>query len=207
MLHDPEKFLISMSRSPALITVHHLAFALGALVGLAVILGVLDLAKTFNPDWLRWLSGLGAFGFAVTAVDNFKIIAAEPIRAARYMGGEAAVKAIMRETDYLVSVDPQMWLGYGLVGLWVLGASWILMKKRRVPWAFGLLGIVSALGYLLVEVGTVLRSEEWLSAAAIAAIIAAPTWYVWLALILQKKRTVGTRGDHLACFEHDLGHG
>jgi len=84
-----------------------------------------------------------------------------------------------------------MWLGYGLVGLWVLGASWILMKKRQVPFAFGLLGIGVGLGYLLVEVGTVLRSEEWLSAAAIAAIIAAPTWYVWLALILQKKRTVG----------------
>lgn len=188
LLHDPEKFLISMFQSPVLITIHHLAFGLGALLGLAVVFAVYDLARPFNEAWMRWLSGLGFLGFAVTAVDNFKIVAAEPIRAARYMAGDAAVKSIMRETDYLVSVDPHMWLGYGLVGLWVLAVSWILMRNRAVPRFFGLLGIASGFVYFFVEVGTVLRSEVWLTAAAaLGAVIAGPVWYIWLALILRKR--------------------
>ena len=187
LLHDPEKFLISMSRSAALITVHHLAFGLGALVGLALVFAVYDMARRFNEAWVRWLSGLGVFGFAVTAIDNFKIVAAEPIRAVRYMAGEATVKAIMKETDYLVSIDPHMWLGYGLVGLWVLGASWILLRNRAVPRLFGLLGIAIGFIYFFVEAGTVLRSEAWLTAAAaLGAVLAGPVWYIWLALILKQ---------------------
>jgi hypothetical protein len=191
LLHDPEKFLISMFQSPALITIHHLAFGLGALIGLAVVFAVYNLACRFNEAWVRWLSGLGFLGFAVTAVDNFKIVAAEPIRAARYMGGDAAMKSIMRETDYLISIDPHMWLGYGLVGLWVLAVSWILLRNRAVPRVFGLLGISGGCVYFFVEVGTVLRSEIWLTAAAaLGAVIAGPVWYIWLALILRKKEQV-----------------
>lgn len=188
LLHDPEKFLVSISRSPVLITVHHVAFGLGALLGIALVLAVYDLARRFNETWVRWLSALGLFGFAVTAIDNFKIVAAEPIRAARYAAGEAVVKAIMQETDYLVSIDPHMWLGYGLVGLWVLGTSWILMKNGAVPRVFGLLGAVIGFIYFFVEVGTVLRNESWLTAAAaLGAVLAGPVWYIWLALILRKE--------------------
>jgi len=187
LLHDSEKFLISMFQSPVLITIHHLAFGLGALLGLAVVFAVYDLARSFNEAWVRWLSGLGFLGFAVTAVDNFKIVAAEPVRAARYMAGDAAVKIIMRETDYLISVDPHMWLGYGLVGVWILAVSWILVRNRAVPRIFGLLGIAGGCIYIFVEVGTVLRSEIWLTAAALGAVIAGPVWYIWLALILGKR--------------------
>lgn len=188
LLHDPEKFLVSMARSPTLITVHHMAFGLGALLGLAVVFAVFDLTRLFHESWARWLSGLGTLGFAVTAIDNFKIVATEPVRAARYMAGDAAVKAIIKQTDFLVSIDPHMWIGYGLVGVWVLGTSWILLRNRAVHRIFGALGICIGLVYFFVEVGTVLRSEAWLAvAAALGAVIAGPVWYVWLAMILRKQ--------------------
>ena len=187
MLHDPEKFLASMNQAPALITIHHLAFGLGALVGLAVVLAVFDLARDYHKAAVRWASGLGLLGFAVTAIDNFKIVANEPVRAARYISGDPVMKSIMKATDYLVSVDPQMWLGYGLVGFWALAGSWILWRNKAVPRVFGILGIAVGLSYFFVEIGTVIRSEIWLTVAAAAgAVIVGPVWYVWLAMILRK---------------------
>lgn len=192
MLHDPEKFLVSMAQDPMLITVHHLAFGLGALIGLAVVLAVFDFSKSYHGSAVRWLSGLGLLGFAVTAVDNFKIVANEPIRAARYVAGDSTMKSIMEATDYLVSIDPQMWLGYGLVGFWALAINLIWLRNRAVPRVFGYLGIAVGLFYFSVEVGTVTRSEAWLTFSALAgAVIGGPVWYIWLALILRKRRRCG----------------
>jgi hypothetical protein len=187
VLHDPDKFLVSMAQSPTLITIHHLAFALGGLIGIGVLFAVFELARTYHELGARWLTGLGFFGFVVTTIDNLKIVATEPVRAARYVAGDDTVKAIMKASDFLVSVDPQMWLAFGLTGVWALGISGILLRNRAVPRLFGSLGLAVGLIYFLVEVGTVIRSEAWLTAAALAgAVIAGPVWYAWLGLIIRR---------------------
>jgi Domain of unknown function (DUF4386) len=192
LLHDPEKFLLSMAKNSTLITIHHLSFGLGALLGIGVVLALLELMRSFNEGMIRWMSYLGFLGFSVTAVDNFRIVTLEPIRAAAYVSGDAITQSAIKATGYFVSIDPHMWLGYGLVGLWIFTVSFVALRSHVLPKAFNLLGLVVGFLYFFVEFGTVLKSELLITlAAGFGAIIIGPLWYGRLSQILRKKEMAG----------------
>lgn len=96
---------------------------------------------------------------------------------------------MIKTTDFFISIDPHMWLSFGLVGVWVLTISWLLLRKKVLPRAFGSIGIAIFVFYFLIEVGTVFKSEFLISASAgLGAIILAPIWYIWLGIILRKNK-------------------
>jgi hypothetical protein len=181
-----------MARNSTLITIHHLSFGLGALLGIAVVIALLELMRSFNEGWIRWASYLGYLGFSVTAVDNFRILTLEPIRAARYVSGDAVTQSAIKATDYFISIDPHMWLGYGLVGLWIFSVSLVALRSHVLPGVLSFFGLVAGFLYFFVEFGTVLKSELLITlAAGIGATIVGPLWYGWLGLILRKKELGG----------------
>ena len=191
LLHESETFLLSLSQSPTLITIHHLVSGLSALLGIAVVMGVLNFAHTLNEGWVRWMSYLGYLGFGVTAVDHFRILSIEPIRAERFVGGDLSTQSIIKTTNFFVSIDPHMWLSFGLVGVWVLVISWLLLRKKVLSRLFGYIGIAIFVLYFLVELGTVFKNELLISVSAgLGAIILAPIWYIWLGIIFRKDKGI-----------------
>jgi len=138
LLHDPEKFLLSMAQNSTLITIHHFSFGLGALLAIAVVMA----------------------------------------------------RSAIQATNYFVSIDPHMWLGYGLVGIWIFTISFVALRQRIQPRMLGLLGIAGGLLYFFIEFGTILNSELLITlAAGIGAMIVGPLWYGWVGWILRKKET------------------
>jgi len=118
----------------------------------------------------------------VVAINNFRNIAFQPGRATAYMEGDAATRAVI-ELSGPFGLDPQNWLGFGAVGLWVLVVSLLALRIGSWPKLLTYLGIATAVAYWLIVVGSVLNQEALFTiAAALGGIVLAPIWYIWIGL-------------------------
>ena len=188
LLHDTDKFLVSLANGSTFITIHHLVFAVGALFGIGVVMAVFDLTRPLNSGWTQWLNMLAGLGFGVTAIDHFRILTVEPARAAVYAAGDAVTRSAVAATPCFVSIDPVMWLGFGLPGIWVFVISYLALRKLALPRAFGIIGMIAGVFYFFVEVATLLNSQFlMIITAGLGAIVLGPVWYIWLGRILRKR--------------------
>jgi len=185
ILHEPARYLGSLAEGSTLLVANHLILGIGALLGIAVVIGVRDWARPLGAGWLPWVSTLGILGFSVTAVDNFQIAALDPARAADFARADPVARTAIAVTNSMVSIDPEMWLSFGLSGVWILGASWLVLRGRLLPPVHAVLGLLAATCYLLIEVGSVLDSPLLLLASAgVGGLVVGPIWYAWLGLAL-----------------------
>jgi hypothetical protein len=185
LLHHPEKYLSSLAHDSTLLVLNHLTLGIGALLGMAVIIGVWDWTRSPNAGWMRWIGALGYLGFAVTAIDNFQIAALDPMRAAQFARGELVTRTVIEVTNPIISVDPQMWLSFGLTGIWILAVSLLAFRRKLMPGFHGLLGVIAAASYLFIEIGSVMESQFLLLfAAGAGGLLIGPVWYVWLGVVL-----------------------
>ena len=184
---DPAKFLPSFAQNPALLTIQYWAFAVGAVLALAVVSAMAEGVRAANEGWVRWTSNLAFLGFAVTAIDFFRVMGLQSARAAAYVAGDATTKAVLTAPGYLAGLDVQGWLGFGGVGLWVLVVSWLALRGGAWPRPLAYLGIAVAILYWLVVAGLALQVEALVTiAAGLGGIIAAPIWYIWAGLTLRR---------------------
>lgn len=186
---NPTRFYPAFVGNPTLITIQYWAFALGALLAIGAVQAISESVRPQGEGWTRWTGQLAFLGFVVTAIDNFRLIAIQPIRAAAYVGGDSATREVIARTASLLMLDPDGWLGFGCVGLWVLVASLLMLRGRVFPKPLAYIGVAVTVLYWLVVTGLVLGGETGSTmisvAAALGGVIAAPIWYIWTGIRLQ----------------------
>jgi hypothetical protein len=181
-----DKFLLSFAQNPTTQIIQWWAFALSGLIGIAVVLAVSESVRSANEGWVRWTSTLANLGFAVVAVNNFRNIAYQPGIARAYMEGDAVTRAAI-EVGGPFGLDPQGWLTFGAVGLWVLIVSLLSLRVGTWPKLLTYAGIATALAYWLIVIGFVSNQETLFTiGAALGGIILAPIWYIWTGLKLRQ---------------------
>lgn len=176
------KFLPSFAENPTTQIIQFWGFALSGLVAIAVVLAVSESVRSENEGWVRWTSNLAILGFSVVAINNFRNIAFQPGLARAYVEGDAVTKTVI-ELSGPFSLDPQGWLGFGAVGLWVFVVSLLALRAGSWPKLLAYVGIATAVAYWLIVVGFVFNQEMLFTlGAALGGIILAPIWYIWVGL-------------------------
>jgi|SRR6266545_5723336 len=187
----PEKFLISTAQNPTLLIVSYLVLALGSLLGIAAVLAISESVRSANEGWVRWTSTLAIIGLAVQAVDQFRVLALNPARAAAYVQGDAVVKAALTVPGATAYLDQQAWLRFGTVGVWVLVVSLLALRGSAWPKPLAYLGIALAIAYWLVVVAEVIQTQSLIAIlAGVGGLILVPIWYIWLGLRLRKAASI-----------------
>jgi hypothetical protein len=182
-----DQFLPSFAENPTTQVIQWWVFALSGLIGIAVVLAVSESLRSANEGWVRWTSTLATLGFAVVAINNFRAMAFQPAMARAYVDGDAVTKTAI-EVSGPFSLDPQGWLGFGAVGLWVLVVSLLALRLGAWPTFLTYTGIATAAAYWLIVVGFVFNQETLFTiGAALGGIILAPIWYIWTGLRLRQK--------------------
>ena len=181
-----DKFLSSFVENPNTQIIQWWVFSLSGLVAIAVVLAVSESVRSENEGLVRWTSTLAILGFAVVAINNFRAIAFQPGLARAYVEGDAVTKTVI-ELSGPYSLDPQGWLGFGAVGLWVLVVSLLTLRAGTWPKLLTYIGIATAAAYWLIVVGFVSNQEALFTiGAALGGIILAPIWYIWAGLRLRQ---------------------
>ncbi len=181
------KFLASFAQNPTTLIIEYWAFALGAVLALAAVLAISEHVRSANDGLVRWTSNLAIIGFAVTSINFFRLLALVPGRAAAFATGDAAMKATLAATQADLGLDPQGWLGFGGVGLWVLVVSLLALRGNALPKPHAYVGIAVAVAYWLVVAGYVLGAEMLIAiAAGLGGVILGPIWYIWAGLRLRQ---------------------
>ena len=185
ILHEPARYLQSVAGDSTLLVANHLTLGIGALFGIGVVIAVWSWTRPVAGGWMSWLSTLGVLGFAVTAVDNLQIAALDPIRAAEFIRADAVGRTALAVTNSMVSIDPQMWLSFGLTGVWILAVSAVVVRHRLLPGLYAVLGILVAASYLFVEIASVTNTPILLFVSAgLGGLVVGPVWYAWLGVAL-----------------------
>ncbi len=182
---DPAAFYPSIAQSPTLDSIYNLVFALGAVLALGAVPAISEGVRSLHEGWVRWTTNLAFLGFAVTAIDFFRVWAFQPSRAVAFVAGDASTRAAIQATPQ--GLDPQGWLGFGGVGAWVLVVSLLALRGSTWPKPLAYLGIAVAILYWLVVVSLVFNIGLLLSiVAGLGGVILAPIWYIWVGLRLQQ---------------------
>jgi hypothetical protein len=183
---NPAAFLTSFGQKPTASVLEYWAFALGAVLGIAVVLAISEKVRSANEGWVRWTSSIALVGFAVAATQYFRYIALNPERAAAYATGDGATRAALAANQSMVELDPGGWLAFGGVGLWFLVVNLLALRGNIWPKLLAYVGMAGAIAYWFVVAGNALDVEVFVTIAAAAAVILAPTWYIWAGLILRR---------------------
>jgi hypothetical protein len=183
----PARFLESLAQNPTPYTVALGIAALGSLLTIAIVLATSDSLQDPNQGWIRWTSSLAILGSAFNAVEFLDRIALNPARAAAFVQGDPAVRAALTVPGALAGLDPQAWLRFGAVGLWVLVVSLVALLGRAWPKSLAYLGIGVGIAYCLVVSTNFLQSQLYTAiVAGFGFVVLAPIWYIWLGLRLRK---------------------
>ncbi len=178
---EPAAFLPSFAESPTLASIEYLAFALGAVFALAAIPAISETVRAGNEGWVRWMSALAYLGFAVVALTFFQLLALVPGIASAFVAAESEVQPFIAKDFSLLGLDPQGWLTFGGVGLWVLVVSLLALRGNTWPTLLAVVGIAVAVLYGLVTAGNVLGIPELITiAAGLGGVILGPIWYIWI---------------------------
>lgn len=181
------KFLPSVAQDRTALMIEYWAFALGAVLALAAVLAISERVRSANDGWVRWTRNLAIIGFAATAVTYFRLMAQVPHRAAMFVAGDIHLQQALAVTELELYLDPQGWLSYGAIGLWILVVSVLALRANAMPKPLGYIGIVSALLYWLVVAGYVSGIGTLiLIAAALGGIVLGPIWYIWNGILLRR---------------------
>lgn len=183
---DFDQFWSTMAENPTAHLLVHWAFALGALLALAAVAAISEVVRPANEGWVRWTRYLALLGFAVMAITNFRALAVEPALAQAYVAGNASTQAAIVATTPLIDLNPQGWLGFGAVGVWLLVLNLLALREDTWPKTLAYVGIVGAILYWFVVAGLALGVPLLTAiAAGLGGIIVAPVWYIWMGLRLQ----------------------
>jgi hypothetical protein len=183
---ETDQFLPSFAENPTTQVIQWWVFALSGLIGIADVLAVSESLRSANAGWVRWTSMLAILGFAVVSINNFRVIAFQPAMARAYVEGDAVTKAAI-EVSGPFSLDPQGWLGFGAVGVWVLVVSLLALRVGAWPTLLAYIGMATVAAYWLIVAGFVFNQETLFTiGAALGGIFLAPLWYIWAGLRLRQ---------------------
>ena len=179
-------FLPAYAQNPGVINSLFWAEAIVGVFGLAVIPALAKILTTDeNEGWMKWTSSLATVGFAVTAIGYFLTLARLPGIASAFVKGDASVQAALAVT-WKSSPDLFGFWGYGAIGIWVLCVSLYILRTADFSKLFAYVGLLVAVLYIIVPIGTFFKIQPLLLTAAGGGLIAAPVWYIWLGINLRR---------------------
>jgi hypothetical protein len=183
----PARFLTTTAHDSTLFLVSYALLALYSVFAIAAVLAISETVRSANEGWVRWTSTLAIIGFAVTTINEVQRIALDPAKAAAYVHGDAAVRAALTVPGEVGSLDPQNWLRFGAVGLWVLVVSLLALRGGRWPKPLAWVGIGLGLVYWLFVVGEVAPIPSLFAiVAGVGALLFGMIWFIWLGLRLRR---------------------
>jgi len=181
-----EQLIVSITQNPTMILLNWWAKALGAVFALGAVAAISATVRSGNEGWVRWTSNLAIVGFAVTAIETFRLQLLMPIRAAAYVAGDAVTKTAIANNQGLLFFDRQGWLQWGAVGLWILVVSVLALRRGAWPKPLAYAGIIGAIAYWVELASRVLQNGTLDMIASVAAIILGPILFIWLGLRLRQ---------------------
>ncbi len=153
-----------------------IAFALTGIFALGAIKSIQEFLGSIKSSLLHWAFSLGYLGYAVTAVNYFRILGGESRRAVAYsIGNEATRDAI---ASFSIAIDTQGWLMFGAVGIFLAIVNGFAWKLRSWPrWISGLGMVIAVLNGvawfgLLTNQGLLVNF-----AAGVGGIVLGPVWW------------------------------
>jgi len=183
-IEDFAKILLSVNQNPILTMLLYVEFALIGILAFAAVPAISGLVQTVNEDWARWTKNLAYLGFAVLAINYFRAIALTPWRAEAFAAGDASTRAAIAGVGPIL-IDPQGWLSFGAVSLWLLVVNILALREGKLPKLLGIIGIVGAILYALVVAGNVTGITLLIMiAAGLGGIIVGPIWFIWIGVRL-----------------------
>lgn len=186
------EFLESVATSSTVLLIQYWAFALSALLAIAVVAAVSDLVRSANEGLVRWASTLATLGFAVVAVSFLIQQDHTPLLAAGFVEADQSAQTAL-ETMGTRSLDPDGWMGFGTVGLWVLVVNLLAIGGGQLPKGLAYVGVAVGIAYALVVPGLVLNLPLLIAiAAGVGGVILGPIWYIWTGIVLRRTPTYAT---------------
>ena len=183
------EFLASVAASSTVVVVQYWAFALGALLAIAVVTAVSDLVRSANEGLVRWTSTLAILGFAIVAVQFLILQDHSPQLAAGFVEADESAQAALAIMGTR-GLDPDAWMGFGTVGLWFLVVNWLAMGGSQLPKGLTYVGLAAGIAYALVVAGNVLSIPVLIAVAAgLGGIVLGPIWYIWTGVVLRRTST------------------
>jgi hypothetical protein len=188
-MSKPADFLQSFNQKPAALVIEYLAFIVGAIFAFGAIPAMQDHVSSEDQGWLRWASNLAYLSFAVLILNMFRLLVLLPSTASNYVAGDPATQQAIIQNFHGLSLDPQGWIAFGGIALWVLVVSLEGTREGRLPWLLVLDGIAVAILYGLAIAGILFGVRGLVDiAAVVGGIILGPIWYVWFGIRLFEMR-------------------
>ena len=96
----------------------------------------------------------------------------------------ATVRSAMRKIGS-TNLDPDNWIGFGLVGLWLLVVNWLAMRGGQLPRVLTYIGMAGGISLWLVVAASGFGVTILIAiAAGLGGIVLGPIWYVWTGVVL-----------------------
>jgi len=167
--------------------VFQFAQAIGAALGVAVVLGVREYSEKRNEAWLGWTSVLAYVGFSLAIIDNVRSFQIERLQSVIYMAGDPAVKAGILANTAIYNLDAMGVLGFGAVAFWLAVACMTLVEAKKIPQGLSWLGYLSSVLMVFVVVGYATQNTLFLGiAAGLGGFVTVPVFFVWLGMKLRE---------------------
>ena len=160
------------------VTMYSLFLLLSGLLAVEVFIALYAKLKEVNEDFAKIILILGVIGSMGAAIHGGYDLA-------NAINPPAVVNA-----DLPNQVDPRGLLAFGVTGLAVLKASWLMTKSNFFPKNMAMLGFVSGILLVFIYLArlTILNPANpvLLYPVLLEGFIIAPAWYLWLGMVLKK---------------------
>jgi hypothetical protein len=176
-------FLPAFAAEPNLLLAFFWVEALVGVLGLAIVPAINSLLKGKNEGWISFGGNLAVIGYGVSSVGYLLSIARLPAIAKAYVS-DPSTQAVLTVT-WKASIDLLGFWGYAAIGLWILFVSLTALPEGSYPRWLAILGIVVAIGHLLIPFGTYFKIQAILMTALVIGLVL-PVWYIGMGLHLRK---------------------
>jgi hypothetical protein len=173
-------FFTSLASGSTAFRVHYSVYAVLALFGMGVVLGLRSLLSSRPNLWLRLTEVFALIGLGVLAID-FVMMQNYALRLAReWPSLDAAARAVISATG-LPHLDPEGFFGFGLLGLWFGTVNIVMFRAGLIPKWLAILGLLGALVNELTFIGMVFHIALLIDlAVGVGGIIIGPIWFIGL---------------------------
>lgn len=195
VMNDPTRFARNsvqfwaiFSEDPSMRVLSSSLFAIGGLLGLAVVPAVSNIVRTSHEALVDWVSRLAFLGFAVTSVNFFRIASTGQRVAQTYREADEIGRAALNVLPP-TELDPWGIMRYGTVGAWILVVNVLALRTGAWPRPLAMLGILGGALYWFIPFSNIAQIPA-ISAvmepivAILGGVVIAPIWYIWMGRVL-----------------------
>jgi hypothetical protein len=181
----PHEFWTVLSQQPHAHLAFHAAWVAAGLCGIGAVPAISRLAAPASGA-MRWAGGAAWLGFAVLARSHLMELAFDRKVIPHYLAAGPAYQEAVHVAAGLALDVPDGVLTYGAIGVWILCASALGLRTRRLPRALARLGFAAALALLAGMLGYTLRFRPFVLLGVGAGGVLVAGWFTGLALLLRR---------------------